>query len=71
MLVSRRRSTGWGAVGPFFLALSQSYGSARANWRVYEQGGFALDAGFMAGVGFFASPNAQFGAGTWRVRLRV
>lgn len=39
--------------------------AAWADWRVYEQGGFALDAGMVAGAGFFASPNAQFGAGTY------
>ena len=38
---------------------------ARADWRFFEQGGFALDAGLAAGTGFFASPNAQFGAGTY------
>ena len=38
--------------------------TARADWRFYEQDGFALDAGIAAVVGFFTTPNAQFGAGT-------
>lgn len=38
---------------------------ARGDWRFYEDGGFALDAGVTAGMGFFASPGAQFGAGTY------
>lgn len=38
---------------------------ARADWRFYENKGLALDAAVSAGVGFFVSPNAQFGAGTY------
>ena len=39
---------------------------ARADWRFYEEQGFALDAAFMGGMGFLASPGAQFGAGTYQ-----
>ncbi len=39
---------------------------ARADWRFYEGQGFALDAAFAGGMGFFASPGAQFGAGTYQ-----
>lgn len=47
------------------IVLTAAGEAAWADWRVYEQGGFALDAGLVAGAGFFASPNAQFGAGTY------
>lgn len=40
--------------------------SARADWRFYESGGFALDAGFAGGFEFSAAPGAQFGAGTYK-----
>lgn len=39
---------------------------ARADWRFYEEQGFALDAAFAGGLSFFASPGAQFGAGTYQ-----
>jgi hypothetical protein len=39
---------------------------ARADWRFYEDGGFALDAAFAGGLSFFASPGTQFGAGTYQ-----
>lgn len=48
------------------LAVAVAGGAVRADWRFYEDQGLALDAAFAGGMGFFASPGAQFGAGTYR-----
>ncbi|MGE0095176.1 MAG: alginate export family protein [Alphaproteobacteria bacterium] len=50
---------------PILLAAAVLARGAYAGWRFYEDGGFALDAGFTAGTGLFSSPSAQFGAGTY------
>lgn len=47
------------------ILLTAAGAAARADWRFYETGGFTVDAALAGGLGFFASPNAQFGAGTY------